>query len=125
MQGATAGEVVESRHPNFASGDTVVAPGGWQAYAALQGNAAGLRKVDTTSIPLPAHLGVAGMPGVTAWFGLMTICEPEAGQTVVVSAASGAVGSVVGAIGQAAWLPSRGNCRWSREVQLCYARARF
>jgi len=60
-----------------------------------------LRKVDTSRIPLSAYLGAVGMPGVTAWYGLMKICEPKAGQTIVVSAASGAVGSAVGQLAKA------------------------
>ncbi len=102
MIGGTAGEVVESRHPNFAAGDTVVGMGGWQQYSVVDGNAKGaLRKVDVSRIPLTAYLGVVGMPGVTAWYGLMKICEPKPGATILVSAASGAVGSVVGQLAKA------------------------
>ena len=97
MIGGTAGVVAESRHPKFTVGDQVVGMGGWQEYSVVSGDAAGmLRKVATTHIPLSAYLGAVGMPGVTAWYGLVKICEPKAGETVVVSAASGAVGSVVG-----------------------------
>jgi hypothetical protein len=97
MQGGTAGEVVASRHPAYQPGDTVVGYGGWQQYAMVDGGAPGLlRKVDASRIPLSAYLGAVGMPGVTAWYGLMKICQPKAGQTIVVSAASGAVGSAVG-----------------------------
>ena len=102
MLGGTVGEVVASRHPKYAVGDKVVAAGGWQHYTVVDANQVGLmRKVDTTHIPLSAYLGSVGMPGVTAWYGLMQICEPKAGQTVVVSAASGAVGSVVGQLAKA------------------------
>jgi hypothetical protein len=94
MVGGTAGEVVESRHPGFAVGDQVVGMLGWQEYGVSDGK--GLMKVDTTRIPLSAFLGAVGMPGVTAWYGLNRIIEPKTGETVVVSAASGAVGSVVG-----------------------------
>ena len=94
MVGGTAGEVVESRHPKFAVGDKVVGYLGWQEYGVSDGGQ--LMKVDTTHIPLSAYLGAVGMPGVTAWYGLNRIIEPKAGETVVVSAASGAVGSVVG-----------------------------
>jgi hypothetical protein len=94
MVGGTAGEVVESRHPKFAVGDQVVGYLGWQEYGVSDGRQ--LMKVDTTHIPLSAYLGAVGMPGVTAWYGLNQIIEPKAGETVVVSAASGAVGSVVG-----------------------------
>ena len=97
MQGGTAGEVVASKHSRCAVGDTVVAFGGWQQYSLADGNQPGtLRKVDTAHVPLSAYLGAVGMPGVTAWYGLMKICQPKPGQTIVVSAASGAVGSVVG-----------------------------
>ena len=97
MQGGTVGEVVASRHPNFREGDAVVGMGGWQQMALVDASQPGaLRKVDAGAIPLSAWLGAVGMPGVTAWYGLTKICEPKAGQTVVVSAASGAVGSVVG-----------------------------
>ena len=97
MQGGTAGEVVASRNERFRVGDKVVAFGGWQQYALVDGNAVGtLRKVDTAHVPLSAYLGAVGMPGVTAWYGLMKICQPKAGGTIVVSAASGAVGSAVG-----------------------------
>ena len=97
MIGGTVGEVVESKNPNYRPGDKVVGMGGWQQYAVADGNQPGmLRKVDTTHIPLSAYLGAVGMPGVTAWYGLVKICTPKAGETIVVSAASGAVGSVVG-----------------------------
>ncbi|NNU43046.1 NADP-dependent oxidoreductase [Ramlibacter montanisoli] len=102
MQGGTVGEVVESRHPKFAAGDKVVGMGGWQEYAVVAADQPGaLRKVDTTHVPLSHYLGAVGMPGVTAWYGLNKIIEPKAGQTVVVSAASGAVGSALGALAKA------------------------
>jgi len=102
MQGGTAGEVVESKHPGYQPGDKVVGFGGWQQYVLVEGGAPGmLRKVDTTHIPLSAYLGAVGMPGVTAWYGLMQICQPKPGETVVVSAASGAVGSAVGQLAKA------------------------
>ncbi len=97
MQGGTVGEVVASKHPSYREGDKVVGFGGWQTYSLVDATQPGvLRKVDTTHVPLSAYLGSVGMPGVTAWYGLERICEPKAGQTIVVSAASGAVGSVVG-----------------------------
>jgi NADPH-dependent curcumin reductase CurA len=94
MVGGTVGEVTECNHPGFAPGDKVVAPLGWQEYGDSTGE--GVRKVDDSQIPLSAYLGAVGMPGVTAWYGLNQICAPKPGETVVVSAASGAVGSVVG-----------------------------
>ena len=96
MIGGTVGEVVESRHPKFAKGDQVLGMLGWQQYGLSDGK--GLNKVDASRVPLSAYLGVLGMPGVTAWVGLLDICQPKAGETVLVSAASGAVGSVVGQI---------------------------
>lgn len=97
MIGGTVGEVLESQHAKFAVGDKVVGMGGWQEYSVVNGDEVGaLRKVSTEHIPLQAYLGAVGMPGVTGWYGLMKICEPKAGETVVVSAASGAVGGVVG-----------------------------
>ena len=100
MIGGTVGEVVESKSPKFAIGDKVVGMYGWQEFGTSDGK--GLRKVDDTHIPLSAYLGPVGMPGVTAWLGLNKIIEPKAGETVVVSAASGAVGSVVGQLAKAA-----------------------
>ena len=102
MQGGTVGEVVASRHPNYRAGDHVVGFGGWQQYHVVDAGVPGvLRKVDTSRIALSAYLGAVGMPGVTAWYGLTQICKPEAGKTVVVSAASGAVGSAVGQLAKA------------------------
>ncbi len=94
MVGTTIGEVIESRADRLAVGDMVLAATGWQEYAALPAKQA--LKLDSKDVPLTAYLGVMGMPGITAWTGLMTICEPKAGDTVVVDAACGAVGSVVG-----------------------------
>jgi NADPH-dependent curcumin reductase CurA len=97
MIGGTAGEVIASRSDQFAVGDAVVGMGGWQQYQLVKSEELRLlRKVDTSRIPLSAYLGVVGMPGVTAWYGLFKIIAPKAGETVAVSAASGAVGSVVG-----------------------------
>lgn len=102
MIGGTVGEVVESRHPKYAVGDKVVGMGGWQEYSVVDGNEPGmLRKVDTTHVPLSHYLGAVGMPGVTAWYGLVKIIEPKAGETVVVSAATGAVGSAFAALAKA------------------------
>ncbi|MCU0939897.1 MAG: NADP-dependent oxidoreductase [Burkholderiaceae bacterium] len=100
MVGGTAGTVVESRHPKFKAGDVVVGYLGWQEYGVSDGS--GLYKADTTHIPLSAYLGAVGMPGVTAWYGLHKIIEPKAGETIVVSAASGAVGGVVGQLAKLA-----------------------
>lgn len=94
MIGGTVGEVVASLNPRFAVGDQVLGMLGWSEMGVSDG--ALLRKLDTTHIPLSAYLGAVGMPGLTAWYGLTQIMQPKAGETVVVSAASGAVGSVVG-----------------------------
>ena len=102
MIGGTVGVVEESHHPKFKAGDSVVGMGGWQHYSVVQGDALGmLRKVDTTHVPLSHYLGAVGMPGVTAWYGLVKIISPKAGETVTVSAASGAVGSAYGALAKA------------------------
>ena len=101
MLGGTVGEVVASKHARYAVGDSVVGMGGWQEYSVVDANQRGaLNKVDTSRIPLSAYLGSVGMPGVTAWYGLMKIIAPKAGETILVSAASGAVGSVVGQLAQ-------------------------
>ncbi len=102
MIGGTVGEVVESRHPKYAPGDAVVCMGGWQQYSVINANLPGAaRKVDTGRVPMSHYLGAVGMPGVTAWYGLVKLIAPKAGDTVVVSAASGAVGSAVGALAKA------------------------
>jgi len=99
MTGETAGEVVESKHPGFKPGDKVTAPAGWQLYWSGKGEL--LTKVDASKVPLSYFLGCLGMPGRTAYFGMKDICAPKPGETVVVSAASGAVGSVVGQLAKA------------------------
>ncbi len=102
MVAGTVGEVVESKHEGFAPGDKVVCMGGWQEMSVLDARTPGVvRKVDASRIPLSAFLGAVGMPGVTAWVGLNHIIEPKAGETIVVSAASGAVGSMVGQLAKA------------------------
>ncbi len=102
MIGGTAGEVVASKNANFAVGDQVVGMGGWQLYQLVDASQRGvLNKVDTRHVPLSAYLGAVGMPGVTAWYGLTQIIAPKAGETVVVSAASGAVGGAVGQLAKA------------------------
>src|SRR5216117_2184919 len=94
MVGGAVSEVIASSHPAFPTGSFVVGPTGWQAYALSRG--AGMRKLDPKAAPLSTALGVLGMPGATAYVGLLDIGQPKPGETVVVSAASGAVGSIVG-----------------------------
>lgn len=102
MIGGTVGEVAESLNPKYAVGDKVVGMGGWQEYSVVDANTPGaLRKVDTTHVPLSHYLGAVGMPGVTAWYGLVKIIAPKEGDTVVVSAATGAVGSAFAALAKA------------------------
>ena len=96
MEGQTAGEVVASRAPGFAPGDIVLGGYGWQRFSVVGPER--LNKVPADNLPLSSSLGVLGMPGLTAWYGLEEIGQPKAGETVVVSAASGAVGQVVGQI---------------------------
>ena len=88
MQGGTTGEVVQSRSPRYQVGDKVAGMGGWQEYSVVDAEQPGaLRKVDTTHVALSHYLGAVGMPGVTAWYGLVKIIEPKAGETLAVSAA--------------------------------------
>lgn len=96
MVGGTVGEVITSRHPSFKEGDMVEGMGGWQQYAVLKG--AALRKIDVTMAPASTALGILGMPGMTAYTGLLNIGKPQKGETLVVAAASGAVGAAVGQI---------------------------
>jgi NADPH-dependent curcumin reductase CurA len=100
MIGGTVGVVEKSRNTEFKPGDAVVGMLGWQEYGLADGRS--VRKIAAGKVPMSAWLGVLGMPGVTAWYGLNRICEPKAGETVLVSAASGAVGSVVGQLAKAA-----------------------
>ena len=96
MVGGTVGEIVTSRNPKYSAGDVVLGYAGWQDYALSSG--AGLRKLDPAAAPVSTALGVLGMPGMTAYVGLTEIGQPKPQETVVVAAASGAVGSVVGQI---------------------------
>lgn len=100
MEGATVGEVVSSHAPGFSPGDVVMGGQGWQRFCVVP--AEKLRKIDGGEVPLERNLGLLGMPGLTAWVGLRDIGTPRAGETMVVSAASGAVGQVVGQLGKIA-----------------------
>ena len=94
MVGAAVGDIIESRHPKFRVGEFVETRCGWQQYGTSNGS--GVRRLDPQFVPLPAYLGAVGMPGVTAWIGLNEHGRPKSGETVVVSAASGAVGGTAG-----------------------------
>ena len=121
MVGGTVGEVIESRDPRFKKGDMVGGRLGWQLFAIAEASA--LRRVDTRGAPLSTALGVIGMPGVTAWYGLLRIGDPRPGETVVVSAASGAVGSVVGQIARLEGMSCDRHSRRNAKVRLCRQRA--
>jgi len=96
MGGGAVGKVISSNNPNFREGDIVEGRFGWQVYAVSNGQ--GVRKIDPSLAPISTALGVLGMPGLTAYFGLLDICDPQPGETVVVSGAAGAVGSLAGQI---------------------------
>ncbi len=96
MVGGGVARVVESKNPNFAAGDIVDVYMGWQEF--IVSNGKGVRKLDPSIAPVSTALGVLGITGLTAYFGLLDVCHPKAGETVVVSGAAGAVGSIVGQI---------------------------
>ncbi len=116
MCGHTVSEVVESRHPDFRAGDIVTGYDGWQQYAVSNGK--DLRTLDPKTVPISTAIGVLGMPGMTAYVGLNDIGQPRPGETVVVSAASGAVGGVVGQLAKIKGCRAVGvagspeKCRW-------------
>jgi NADPH-dependent curcumin reductase CurA len=117
LTGGSVGEVVESKNPRFAKGDTVIGMLNWATHTLHDGK--GLRKIDPAIAPLSAHLGVLGMPSFTAWYGIRHICKPKAGETVFVSAATGAVGQVAGQLAKLAGAKAVGcagdddKCRWA------------
>ena len=100
LTGGSVGEVVESRNPKFAKGDLVMGLLNWATHTVHDGKA--LRKLDAGGVPPSAFLGVLGMPSFTAWYGIRHICKPKAGETVFVSAATGAVGQVAGQLAKLA-----------------------
>ena len=100
MTGETVGEVIASAHPDFVPGDVAVGARGWQTHSVTSGTQ--LVKLPRHAAPLSAYLGVLGMPGATAYRGITEICQPKKGETVVISAASGAVGSVAGQLAKRA-----------------------
>jgi NADPH-dependent curcumin reductase CurA len=119
MHGQAVADVLRSEHPGYAEGDTVLAPAGWVSHAVSDGT--GLRKLDPALAPVTTGLGVLGMPGFTAYAGLTVIGRPKPGETVVVSSASGPVGSVVGQLAKIAGGRAVGiaggpdKCRYLRE----------
>src|SRR6202008_4401364 len=96
MEGGTVSEVIASNNPAFSKGEIVLSRAGWQTHAVSDGQ--GLSKIDPKLAPISTAVGVLGMPGMTAYFGLLEIGKPQPGETVVVAAASGAVGSAVGQV---------------------------
>ena len=123
MEGESVATVIASQHPGYSEGDIVVARTGWRTHALSDG--ADLRKLDPALAPVTTALGVLGMPGHSAYVGLLDIGQPKAGETVVVSAASGAVGSVVGQIAKIKGCRVVGIAGGDAEVPLRYGRARF
>ena len=116
MEGGTVSEVVASNNPAFAKGDIVLGRTGWQTHAVSDG--ASLRKIDPALAPISTAVGVLGMPGMTAYAGLLEVGKPKAGETLVVAAASGAVGSVVGQIAKIKGLRAVGYRRRRRQMPL-------
>jgi len=123
MEGRVVGQVVRSRDPAFREGDHVFGGYGWQLYSAVPGK--GLSRLDPAEAPLSTALGVLGMPGLTAYVGLSEIGHPQRGETVVVSAASGAVGAVVGQLAKRAGALGGRHCRRRRQMPLCRGRTRL
>lgn len=118
MRSLAAGRVVESKHPDFHAGDRVTGWFGWQDYAAVPAQAVQSRFTDP-DLPLSATLGVLGLNGVTAYFGLLDVGQPKSGETVVVSTAAGAVGSCVGQIAKIKGCRTVGIAGGPQKVRLC------
>jgi NADPH-dependent curcumin reductase CurA len=118
MRAFAAGEVVASRHPQFAEGDKVMGMFGWQDYAAVEAGAV-TRKVAEHDLPLSLSLGILGLTGITAYFGLIDVGRPRPGDTVVVSTAAGAVGSAVGQIAKIAGCRTVGIAGGPLKTQMC------
>ena len=118
MRAFAAGEVIASRHPSFAEGDKVMGMLGWQAYAVAEAGAV-TRKVAERDLPLSLSLGILGLNGITAYFGLLDVGRPQPGDTVVVSTAAGAVGSAVGQIAKIAGCRTVGIAGGPTKTQLC------
>lgn len=118
MRAFAAGEVMASLHPGYRAGDLVTGIFGWQDYAVV-GDAEMIRKVLEVDLPLSLSLGVLGLNGLAAYFGLLDVCAPVGGETVVVSTAAGAVGSAVGQIAKIKGCRTVGITGGTRKVQLC------
>lgn len=118
MRSFAAGEVVASRHPAYAEGDKVMGLLGWQEYA-VSGGGSIIRKIVETDLPLSLSLGILGLNGVTAYFALLDVGQPRAGDTVVVSTAAGAVGSAVGQIAKIAGCRTVGIAGGPVKTKLC------
>jgi NADPH-dependent curcumin reductase CurA len=118
MRSRGVGEVVASRHPDYPVGDSLVGWLGWQEFTLADGTGI-IRRVSERGIPLSASLGVLGMNGLTAYFGLLEVGEPNAGETVVVSTAAGSVGSAVGQIAKLRGCRTVGIAGGSEKVRLC------
>lgn len=118
MRSFSAGTVIASRHPDYAEGDTVMGMLGWQDYAVSDGGTI-TRKVKETDLPLSLSLGILGLNGVTAYFGLFDLGQPRPGDTVVVSTAAGAVGSAVGQFAKLAGCRTVGITGGPVKVKLC------
>jgi NADPH-dependent curcumin reductase CurA len=118
MRAFTAGTVVKSRHPGYREGDAVTGLLGWQEFAATDGSAIS-RKIKETDLPLSVSLGVLGLNGVTAYFGLLEVGQPRPGDTVVVSTAAGSVGSAVGQIAKLSGCRTVGLTGGSVKTEIC------
>lgn len=118
MRSLTVGEVVQSLHPDYREGDFVTGMFGWQDYAAVDGSAV-QRKVESNDLPISTALGILGINGVTAYFGLLDVGQPKSGDTVVVSTAAGAVGSCVGQLAKIQGCRTVGITGGPDKVRLC------
>ena len=115
ITGGVVGEVVKSKHDQFQVGDIAQCQLGWQAYGTMAGEDA--RKNDPDLAPISTSLGILGMPGLTAYFGLLEVCEPQAGETVFISGAAGAVGSIVGQIAKIKGCQAIGSAGTDQKVE--------
>jgi len=119
MRALTVGKVIESRHPDYSVGDIVTGMFGWQDYAAVDGDKV-QRRVEANELPISTALGILGINGVTAYFGLLDVGQPKTGETVVVSTAAGAVGSCVGQLAKLQGCHTVGITGGPEKVSLCH-----